>query len=160
MKIIKVIYLFIAASICACAHQSAELPVDAAPHKASRDYEAIGDSTGIRPYAYGKRTLIKVDSGVSFPFNIKDEHGTAVNYRMQGGYYVLDKKLDSFTLYGSGRLVQFKRISPSKLDLSDDNVEVTAENDTNFPDADLITVNQHKSITAHPLYAFMYEQMQ
>lgn len=161
MKTGKVICLLLATFVCGCMHNPPELPVDEAPHRASRDYEAIGDSSGIRPYVYGKRTLIKMDQGLSLTPSFKDDYGTTVNYRMQSGYYVLDKKLDSFTLYGSGRLVKFNRVLHKELDFPDENMEITTENNAEVTDADLVsTVNQKRSIVSHPIYAFIYEQMQ
>lgn len=163
MTIRKFTCLLLAIFMSACVHNSAELPLDEAPHKVSRDYEAIGDSTGIRPYVYGKRTLIKIDQGASFSPSIKDAQGATVNYKVQGGYYVLDRKLDTFTLYGSGHLVKYSLISPKKLDLSEENVDITTENESELQDVtetEVIAGNQTKIITSDPIYAVMYEQMQ
>jgi len=99
----------------ACAHKPPELPIDEAPHQASRDYEAVGDSTGIRPFVYGKHTLFKFEQGKSFTPSIKDENGATVNYKVKNGYYVLDRKLETFTLSDSGRLVRFNLI-PTKVE--------------------------------------------
>lgn len=138
---------------------------DDAPHKVSRDYEAIGDATGIRPYVYGKRTLIKFDAGKPSFMSIKDEQGASVAYRIQGGYYILDRKLDSFTVSGSGRLVQFNRIqAETPIDVAQNFNDVSAE-----LELDVLAVSENSAIplnanqkikTSDPIYAIMYKQMQ
>lgn len=162
MKINKIVCFFLVTLIGACAHKPAELPLDEAPHKASRDYEAIGDSTGIRPYVYGKHTLIKFEHGKSFSPSIKDEQGASVNYKVQGGYYVLDRKLDTFTLSGSGHLVRFNLIPPKTLDVPESESEIANENEAGLQEEiNAVALNgKQKSITSDPIYAIMYEQMQ
>ena len=152
-----------AATITACAHRSASLPIDETPHKVSSHYEAVGDSTGIRPFVYGKRTLIKLDQGKSFSPSIKDEKGATVNYKVQGGYYVLDRKLDTFTLSGSGHLVRYSLIPLEIVDIqeSDSNVsDLTHDAVQDVESEREIVANKHKKIsTSDPIYAIMYEQM-
>ena len=139
--------------------------LDEAPHKVSRDYEAIGDATGIRPYVYGKHTLIKFDSGKSFFTSIKDEYGVSVSYKMQAGYHVLDRKLDSFAVASSGRSVQFNRIYPEaqaeEVENNSDssgNQAIEVLSDSENGDA---AISAHRKIKpGDPIYAIMLERLQ
>lgn len=112
--------LFYVIFLAACA-QSPVQTTDGTAKKVTRDYEGIGDATGIRPYIYGKHTLIKFDGGKPTFMSIKDEHGASVSYEVKAGYYVLDRKLDTFMVSGSGRTVRFNTIAHPKLIASDNN---------------------------------------
>jgi len=163
MKLNRIACLFFVTLIGACAHKPAELPLDEAPHQASRDYEAVGDSTGIQPYVYGKRTLIKFEQGKSFTPSIKDKQGATVNYKVHNGYYVLDRKLDTFTLSGSGHSVRFS-LTPTKVeDLTESTTVEADENEDEFQKADVAPesdqIQQKKITTSDPIYAIMYAQM-
>lgn len=86
--------------------------MDAPVTRVSKDYEAIGDASGIHPFIYGKHTLIEFKSP-PFGLTVKDEHGIAVGYTKEGRYYSLDRKLDYFTLSAGGREIAFS-IAPQE----------------------------------------------
>jgi len=165
MKFSHIAFLILAAILAACAHKSAEMSLDETPHKVSRDYEATGDATGIRPYAFGKHTLIKFDSGKSFFTSITDEQGASVSYKMQAGYHVLDRKLDSFTVTSPGRSVRFNRIYPeAQVEEAEDsndsssNQAIDVLSDSENGDA---AINAHRKINpSNPIYAIMLERLQ
>lgn len=163
MKYNRIASLFIITLIGACAHKPAELPLDEAPHQASRDYEAVGDSTGIRPYVYGKRTLIKFEQSKSFTPSIKDKQGATVNYKVQNGYFVLDRKLDTFTLSGSGYSVRFSLIPIKVEDFPESTIDEVDESETEFQETEVTPepdqTQQKKITTSDPIYAIMYAQM-
>lgn len=143
-----------------CAQTPVQQTEYKAPHKVSRDYEAVGDATGIRPYVYGKHTLIKFDAGTPSFMSIKDEQGASVSYKVQGGYYVMDRKLDSFTLSGLNRLIQFSLIQPEQVIEAMQNID----NEEKFGSLTL-TENAdsaemaHRIQTSDPIYTIMYEQL-
>lgn len=146
--------------LAACAQAPTQQSEYEAPHKVSRDYEAIGDATGIRPYVYGKHTLIKFDAGTPSFMSIKDEQGASVSYKVQGGYYVMDRKLDMFTLSGLSHRVQFNLIQPEPVTEKVTNAgkEHELENLTVEMDTDTGEV-AHKIQTSDSIYTIMYEQL-
>lgn len=167
----RITTLLLLTLLSACAQQPIQMPDNEVPQQVSRDYEAIGDATGIRPFVYGKHTLIKFDSGKPYTLTIKDSLGAAVKYKVQGGYYVLERKLDTFTLTGVGRSVQFSLIPPQIVNdptgvsqnesdesdlsmLQDSNDLQPAENNA------FILSARKNSLIDEPVYAVMYEQLQ
>lgn len=162
---IKRSVIFLCFLIAACSQAPIQTSVDDVPKKVSRDYEAIGDATGIRPYVYGKHTLIKFDAGKPSFMSIKDEQGASVGYKVQGGYYVLDRKLDSFTITGLKRLVQFNLITPEVPTIAEENTKDSSIE----PELEILPATEHTDVSASahrkiqlndPLYAIMYKQMQ
>lgn len=151
--------------IAACSQAPVQSPMDDVPQKVSRDYEAIGDATGIRPYVYGKHTLIKFEAGKPAFLSFKDENGASVGYKIQGGYYVLDRKLDSFTVAGLRRVVQFNLIQqePSIVDV-ENTVDLQIESDANAwslnESAEISADTVRKIKSSDPIYAIMNKQMQ
>lgn len=88
-------------------------PIDATVSRVSRDYEAIGDARGIRPFVYGKRTLIET-SGSLFGITIKDETGQKIDLKREGNYYAAPRVLEYFTTTSGGREVAFTLTPPPK----------------------------------------------
>ena len=81
--------------------------------RVSRDYEAIGDASGIQPIVYGKHTLIDFSSAPIW-ISVKDQNGASVGYTKEGRYYSLDRVLDYFTLSTGFRKVIFKLVPLEK----------------------------------------------
>lgn len=151
--------------ISACSPAPVKTTTGHTPQKVSRDYEAIGDATGIRPYIYGKHTLIKFDAGKPFFMSVKDAQGASVGHTMQGGYYVLDRKLDSFTLTGLRSAVQFNLIHPeSPVETTENTIDSQMENEPEAlslsENTETIITSERKIKTSDPIYAIMYKQMQ
>lgn len=163
MKIKRNVIYLCCVLVVACSQAPVQKSLDGLPQKVSRDYEAIGDATGIHPYVYGKHTLIKFDSGKSFSMSIKDEQGASVGYKVQAGYYVLDRKLDMFTVSGSGRLVQFSLIPPEAPIEDESNINTTLneiEVDTLSTSENIGAQSINRRIKSNdPIYAIMHEQM-
>ncbi|MDD2833365.1 MAG: OmpA family protein [Methylotenera sp.] len=160
MKITPVLLMAALILSAGCAPKTLQLSLDESPKRVSRDYEAIGDASGIRPYVYGKSTLIKLDKNAPTSLSIKDEAGVTVNYRYQAGYYILDRQLEQFTLSGSGRLVQFNRIQPAPRENPQESI--TESDDENFVlmQDERSLVQPTKKIAANdPIYSVMKEQL-
>lgn len=85
----------------------AGVPPDGAPRAPiSADYEASGDSAGVRAFVYGRRTVLEVD-GHLFWLAIHDAGGAPVAYEREGRYYRLPRKLDNFTVRVNTRVLSF-----------------------------------------------------
>lgn len=149
----------------ACTQAAIQTSMDEEPKKVTRDYEAIGDATGIRPYVYGKHTLIKFDGGKPSFMSIKDEQGASVSYEVKADYHVLDRKLDSFTISGWGRVVRFRILPPKKLTNADDsqiNDAKQYEQDESLSSetGELMAVIVQKAELPDTIKAIMKEQLQ
>lgn len=103
-------FILIAACATGCAQtpaQTSDTPVT----RISKDYEAIGNADGIRPFIYGKRTLI--DPGkAGYSLTIRDEHDVNIPYTREGRYYVVDHQLNYFTITTGGKEVAFTLAPP------------------------------------------------
>ncbi len=164
MKIKRNIIFVCFVILAACSQAPIRTSMGDVPQKVSRDYEAIGDATGVRPYVYGKHTIIKFDTGKPAFISFKDEQGITVNYQMQGGYYVLDRKLDSFSMTGLRRAVQFNLIQSEPItEEAESTVNLQIESESEIlplsENAEMITSSQRKIKTDNPIYAIMYKQM-
>lgn len=160
MKIYRNIYLFCLVFLAGCAQAPTQQTDYVVPEKVSSDYEAIGDASGIRPYVYGKHTLIKFDGGTPSSMSIKDKKGASVGYKVQGSYYLVDRKLDMFTLSEKSRTVQFNLIQPEP----EVEIEQDIDNEEKFGKLTLAedagaTEIVHKIQTSDPIYKIMYEQL-
>lgn len=85
-------------------------PDGAARTPVSADYEAIGDTAGVRAFVYGRRTVLEVD-GHLFWLAIHDASGAPVAYEREGRYYRLPRKLDNFTVRVNTRVLSFHALS-------------------------------------------------
>lgn len=107
-KIVGIATIILAGLIGGCAQTPA---TDAPVTRVSKDYEAMGDASGIHPFIYGKRTLIEFKNA-PFGLTVKDIQGETVSYKKEGKYYALERKLDYFTISSGGRTVAFSLAVP------------------------------------------------
>ncbi|WEF31458.1 hypothetical protein [Pseudoduganella chitinolytica] len=92
-----------AALLCGCAG----VPPDSAPRTPiSADYVAAGDTSGVRAFVYGKRTVLEIAPRL-FWLTIEDADGAAVPYEREGRFYRLPRKLDNFTVRVNTRVLSF-----------------------------------------------------
>jgi len=160
MKLPLLLLMTVFVLLAGCARNTAQLPLNETPVKVSYDYQAIGDASGIRPFLYGKNTLIKFDKGAPALMSIKDEAGATVNYRYQAGYYILDRQLAQFTLSGTDRLVQFTQIQRKSVEVQQTPIaETDDENLSMLPDESLLINHTQKIAANDPIYSVMQEQL-
>ncbi len=97
--------------LAACVHAP---PLDAPAVRVSEDYLARGDARGVRPFIYGKSTIIEVHDAPYF-FTVKDIDGKVVAYDRNGRYYHLERSLDHFTVSLPNRTILFEPAKPQAL---------------------------------------------
>lgn len=93
-------------ALCACAALS---PPGTAKSRVSADYEAVGDTSGMRAFVYGRRTVLELPSRPLW-LSIQDENGVTVPYEREGRYYRLTRTLDRFTVRANTRTLSFSRV--------------------------------------------------
>lgn len=91
--------------LCACATLS---PPGTIKSRVSADYEAVGDTSGMRAFIYGRRTVLELPSRPLW-LSIQDENGVTVPYEREGHYYRLTRTLDRFTVRANMRVLSFSR---------------------------------------------------
>jgi outer membrane protein OmpA-like peptidoglycan-associated protein len=97
----------IGAALCACVGLPSS---ETAKTRVSADYEATGDTSGMRAFIYGKRTVLEFPSRPLW-LSIQDENGVAVPYERDGHYYRLSRKLDHFTVRANTRVLSLSSVS-------------------------------------------------
>lgn len=109
--------------------------IDQSVHRISKDYEAIGNSAGIRPFVYGRRTLVEFDGSI-WGLTARDEHGNALEYKKEGRYYAFNRVLENFSISSGGKQVTYVLIPvepPPPGPLSDPRIAEATEPNTGTP---------------------------
>lgn len=109
--LIRAVWLILLLAMGGCSQNP---PIDATVSRVSRDYEAIGEAKGIRPFVYGKRTLIETSGSSFFGITLKDETGQKIDLKKEGNYYAAPRVLEYFTVSSGGREVSFTLLPPPR----------------------------------------------
>lgn len=89
--------LFLATASCillgACSTFS---PQSGPAYRVGPNHTATGNTTGVRAYVYGDRTLLEYDSD-PYSLSVTDAAGSPITYEKEGKYYRLDRTVRDFT---------------------------------------------------------------
>ena len=110
----KLIIIMLFSLLTACATKP---PIDAVAKRISPNYEALGNSDGIRVYAYGNYTLIKYKNQLAY-ISAYDSTGDRIELDSVGEFYRSEYLLNKFELNVNGRTVYISRIIEPTVNLS------------------------------------------
>lgn len=111
----KLIIIMLFSLLTACATKP---PIDAVAKRISPNYEAIGNSDGIRVYAYGNYTLIKYKNKLAYVSAYDSNSGDRIELDSVGEFYRSEYLLNKFELNVNGRTVYISRIIEPTVNLS------------------------------------------
>lgn len=111
----KLIIIMLFSLFTACAIKP---PIDAVAKRISPNYEAIGNSDGIRVYAYGNYTLIKYKNKLAYVSAYDSNSGDRIELDSVGEFYRSEYLLNKFELNVNGRTVYISRIIEPTVNLS------------------------------------------
>ncbi|MGY4831822.1 OmpA family protein (plasmid) [Sphaerotilaceae bacterium SBD11-9] len=100
----------IAAGFAGCAVYA---PEAGTPKRVSADYDAIGETYGVKAFVYGKRTVLEFPAVPSW-LSIRDSNGVPVEFESEGRYVRLAHQLDRFSIWSYGRAVTFTVVKVEK----------------------------------------------
>jgi len=136
--------------------------IDQPVQRISKDYEAIGNSAGIRPFVYGRRTLVEFDGSI-FGLTARDEHGNTLEYKKEGRYYTFNRVLENFSISSGGKEVSNVLVPvapPPPGPLSDPRIaEVTAADTATPVIVANLTPPARPAILDRPAFVVMQNQM-
>lgn len=103
--------LAIIASVCAAfGAAGCATPDTSWPKRVSADYEAFGETYGMRAFIYGKRTVLEYPQQPAAWISIRDAEGVSVSYEREGKYIRLSRQLDRFSVWSYSRAVTFTAV--------------------------------------------------
>lgn len=109
MKTARVLLLSAAAAaIVGCATHA---PDAGLAKRVSADYDAIGDTHGVKAFVYGKRTVLEFPAVPAW-LSIRDANGVPVDFEKEGRYVRLTHRVDRFSIWSYGRAVTFTVVQP------------------------------------------------
>ncbi len=128
LKAQNVLYFFSAVLAVGCAQ--APIEATSALKKITQTYESTGDSSGIHPNIYAKRTIIQFDSPRPRNLMFFDEFDSNIDYRVEGEYIIFNSIEDIFTVQTGKRVVTFNTITPIEASPEEISLRLAAEKST------------------------------
>jgi outer membrane protein OmpA-like peptidoglycan-associated protein len=118
------VFLAIGALVVGCATQA---PLGGPSKRVSADYEAIGETFGMKAFVYGKRTVLEYPNTTAW-ISIRDAEGVPVPFEREGRYVRLSRQLDRFSVWSYSKAVTFTAIArPSNVPATQEGSLASAE---------------------------------